>query len=131
MLNSKLFSRRWHMFAKYFDVNEFACRCGECRYAKGRIRECDVNPLLVEELDVLREALDAPLVVSSGLRCQEHNAACGGVSSSQHLIGTAADVTTADLDFLKDLTTDWPGGRGDGDTFVHLDVRPRRARWSY
>lgn len=44
-------------------------------------------------LDPLREALNRPITVSSGYRSPLVNRAVGGASSSQHVLGQAADIT--------------------------------------
>ena len=44
-------------------------------------------------LDPLRDALGRPIVVSSGYRAPLVNRAVGGASSSQHVLGQAADIT--------------------------------------
>lgn len=44
-------------------------------------------------LDPLREALGRPIVVSSGYRSPLVNRTVGGASSSQHVLGQAADIT--------------------------------------
>ena len=43
-------------------------------------------------LEPLRVAMDEPIKIGSGFRCQQLNKAVGGVSSSQHLKGQAADL---------------------------------------
>lgn len=43
-------------------------------------------------LDPLREALNRPITVSSGYRSPLVNRAVGGASSSQHVLGQAADI---------------------------------------
>lgn len=45
-------------------------------------------------LDPLREAWGRPLTVTSGYRCPELNRAVGGVATSMHTSGRAADITT-------------------------------------
>lgn len=48
---------------------------------------------LVENLlEPLREAWEQPLFINSGYRCRELNEKVGGVESSQHRKGQAADV---------------------------------------
>ena len=48
---------------------------------------------LVENiLDPLRGAYGKPIIITSGFRCEELNKAVGGVSSSQHRLGQAADI---------------------------------------
>lgn len=48
--------------------------------------------LCVELLQPLRNALGVGLYISSGYRCPELNEAVGGVATSQHTTGQAADV---------------------------------------
>ena len=43
-------------------------------------------------LEPLREAMNEPIRISSGYRCERLNRAVGGVSNSQHLKGQAADI---------------------------------------
>lgn len=54
-------------------------------------------------LDPVREALKRPIIVSSGYRSQELNKAVGGVVTSQHCFGCAADITCTDMDALGKL----------------------------
>lgn len=43
-------------------------------------------------LEPLRVAMNEPIKIGSGFRCQQLNKSVGGVSSSQHLKGQAADL---------------------------------------
>ena len=43
-------------------------------------------------LEPLREAMNEPIRISSGYRCERLNRAVGGVSNSQHTKGQAADL---------------------------------------
>ena len=43
-------------------------------------------------LEPLRVAMNRPIKISSGYRCEKLNAAVGGVRNSQHLKGQAADI---------------------------------------
>jgi hypothetical protein len=54
----------------------------------------NLEALVENVLDPLREAWGAPLTVNSGYRCAALNAAVGGAKKSQHLTGCAADITT-------------------------------------
>lgn len=69
--------------------------------SKARERGIDNTPppellprlvLLAEMLERVRSTLDAPVVVTSGYRCPELNRAVGGVTSSDHTQGHAADI---------------------------------------
>jgi hypothetical protein len=46
---------------------------------------------LCQTLEIVRAALDKPMVISSGYRCPELNKAIGGAANSAHLYGLAAD----------------------------------------
>jgi len=51
-----------------------------------------IKALVGNVLQPLRDAWGEPLVINSGYRCPELNKAVGGVPSSQHVLGEAADV---------------------------------------
>ncbi len=48
--------------------------------------------LVSRVLDPLREAWGSPIIVTSGYRCEELNKRVGGVKTSYHLRGMAADI---------------------------------------
>lgn len=56
--------------------------------------KCNINQLIDNILDPLRESWKQPIIVSSGYRCPKLNKIVGGASSSQHLLGQAADIHT-------------------------------------
>ncbi len=47
--------------------------------------------LVAEALETVRTLLGVPVIVSSGYRCAKLNSACGGVPTSAHCLGWAAD----------------------------------------
>ena len=51
-----------------------------------------IENLVVNLLQPLREVYGKPMKINSGYRCPELNAAVGGVPTSQHTKGEAADV---------------------------------------
>lgn len=51
--------------------------------------------LIRECLDPIRERWGKPIIVTSGYRCPELNAAVGGAPTSQHMKGEAADIKDA------------------------------------
>lgn len=73
---------------KHFERPEFACHCGG-KYCNGFPMEMEETLIVVA--DRVRDHFDAPMIVSSGVRCSRHNAAVGGVSNSRHLKGKAMD----------------------------------------
>ena len=55
---------------------------------------------LSEFLQTIRNELHLPIIVNSGYRSKEVNEAVGGVSSSYHCKGLAADIKCSDMDKL-------------------------------
>ena len=51
-------------------------------------------------LQTIRNELHLPIIVNSGYRSKEVNEAVGGVSSSYHCKGLAADIKCSDMDKL-------------------------------
>ncbi len=54
----------------------------------------NLERLITNLLDPIRDIWGKPLIVNSGYRCTQLNNAVGGVSNSNHLKGEAADITT-------------------------------------
>lgn len=109
-----------------FTEAEAKCKCGCGRMV--------INPLLVRLLEAIRAAAGhKPVLVHSWNRCAKHNKEVGGAANSQHLYGTAADISIKGLKPLmlaKIAEECGADGIGIYDTFVHVDVRGYKARWS-
>ena len=75
---------------KYFRINEFRCHCG-CQMPAEV--EANIEALVSNVLDPLRDEYGKPIYVNSGYRCEKHNKAVGGVPRSQHMVGQAADIS--------------------------------------
>ena len=95
---------------------------------------------LAQQLQYLREYTGKPIRINSGYRSPEHNKKIGGVKTSQHLLGKAADITIKGLEpklvheIIEDLIDKGDmlqGGLGLYDSFVHYDIRKTKARWDY
>lgn len=65
-----------------------------------------ITALVTEILQPLRDAWGKPMCVNSGYRCAELNVAVGGVPTSQHVKGEAADIATDDPYSLANLARD-------------------------
>ena len=87
---NKTASGTWWDDIKYFDRSEFACKCGG-RYCNGY--PVEPNEVLVRLADRARAEFGAPATISSGVRCNQHNANVGGVSNSKHKDGVAMDIS--------------------------------------
>ena len=116
---------------KYFDRDEFKCKCG--KHCNGFPVEPDEQ--LVNLLERIRKHFGVPVTVNSGIRCKTHNSNVGGVSGSQHLKGTAADISVKGVDPAKvaayaETLLPGTGGIGIYKNFVHVDVRKTKSRWN-
>lgn len=56
----------------------------------------NIKALVEDVLQPLRDSWGGPLFINSGYRCPELNKAVGGVPTSQHVTGSAADVACSD-----------------------------------
>ena len=89
----------------------------------------EVNPTLVDKLEELRTAIgNKPIRVTSGYRSSEYNKEVGGVSKSQHLTGSAADITVKGMTSTELKKVADKVGFGYTETYknkphLHLDVR--------
>ena len=112
--------------SEHFAVNEFVCHC--C--GKGADK---IDRRLVDLLEQLRTKAGAPIHINCGYRCPKHNAEVGGVQNSQHVLGTAADITIPQISFdsavklVQDLPFDgtgfYPPLEKGGAWFIHVDTR--------
>ena len=82
--------------SKNFDYKEFEKTDVPGMQVRNTITSTEVRDsikaLVDEVLQPLRDAWDEPLAINSGYRCPEVNKAVGGVPTSQHTKGEAADV---------------------------------------
>ena len=109
---------------KYFDRSEFKCNCGG-KYCTGFPAE--PHPLLVKVADRVREHFGAAAIISSGVRCETHNANVGGVSNSRHLNGKAMDFrisgkTAAQVLAYVQAQPEIRYAYDIDGTYVHMDV---------
>lgn len=51
----------------------------------------NINLLVDNVLDPVRDMVNAPIIITSGYRCPQVNRLVGGVDNSQHMSGCAAD----------------------------------------
>ena len=117
-----------------FWMAEFHCRDGTkvpYEYVPHVTRLADI-------LQIIRDATNSPLQITSGYRTPEHNARVGRASHSQHLTGKAADIVSQrytpeelyeTIERLIRQKKIPEGGLGLYNSFVHYDNRGRKARW--
>ena len=113
--------------SKHFRVREFASKDGADKVL--------IDDDLVKLLENIREAAGGKAVtINSGYRSPEHNKAVGGVSNSQHVKGTAADIVVAGtgpltVGQIAEYYLNTKGGIGVYKSFTHVDTRATRSRW--
>ena len=123
---------------KNFSRAEFACPCCGAD---------NISTYVVNALQRIRDTIDKPLVITSGIRCMAHNAKIGGVKGSAHvpadlhdgegLVGHAVDIKCVDAvtryKLLK-VATKFFVRIGIGASFIHLDndtAKPQTVAWDY
>lgn len=112
--------------AEFFRLDEFQCPCCHCVM---------LHPLLLQKLKGLRHRMAKPVIITSGYRCPSYNREEGGVKSSYHLLGMAADIYVPEIpltEVLKVAEEFYFQGIGfyPDRNFLHLDVRPtKQLRW--
>lgn len=119
---------------EFFKRDEFRCKCGGL-YCHGFPVEPD--PELIRILEKIRAYFGKPVRINSGVRCAAHNSspAVGGATQSQHLKGTAADITVDGVEpsrvaMYAETLLPKTGGIGRYKAFTHIDVRSVKARWN-
>lgn len=120
----RLYRKSGERLSPNFRVEEFACKNGE--------KVVLIDTELVEVLQSLRDMLGKPININSAYRTLAHNKKVGGQELSPHLAGQAADIVCPGYppsEIAKAAETVGFRGIGLYDTFVHVDVNPRRCRW--
>ena len=110
---------------RFFGRAEFMCNCGG-KYCGGFPAE--PVRMLVETADKVRAHFGKEAIVSSGVRCKQHNKNVGGVTNSKHLTGRAMDFCISCkkapevLDYVKSLPEVRYAYDIDG-RYIHMDVK--------
>ena len=121
---------------KYFTVEELCRSTTAVKYNISNIPTKEIiqnlEDLINNLLQPLRERYGKPIIVTSGYRCKELNKRVGGVINSQHIKGEAADIICKDKLELKELfeicklfefdQLIWEG------TWIHISYRKGKNR---
>ena len=110
-----------------FKVKEFACKDGSDAIL--------ISDELVQLLQKIRDNFGKAVSINSAYRSPAHNAAVGGSTKAQHMLGTAADiwiggVTPLEVAQYAEYLQPKAGGIGLYQSFTHVDVRSNRTRWN-
>lgn len=109
-----------------FKVSEFRCNDGSDKVL--------ISDELVTLIQKIRNHFSRAVTINSAYRTESYNKKIGGATRSQHILGTAADITISGVaplavaqyaEFLQPQS----GGIGVYTTFTHVDVRSSRSRW--
>ena len=116
---------------KYFKINEF-----DSPDEPGSGNK--MSDEIVHMLDAARKIYGKPMKINSGYRTISHNKKVGGVSSSSHIKGLAADIACSNsvdrfkmLGALKQVGFKRIGVAG---TFIHVDIdkdKTQNVIWTY
>lgn len=124
---------------KYFSLSEFLNSATAKRLGIDNTPTFEVVDnlnKLAEYLDVIREKVGKPIIISSGFRCPVLNKAVGGVSNSQHQKGLAADLICADMESLEKVLRETGGfdqlikehRKGSTSFWFHISVCSRNGK---
>lgn len=123
-----------------FEASPTAERKGICNVITTAAVRDAVKELVEKVLQPLRDRVGHPLRINSGYRCPELNRAVGGVATSQHVKGEAADIAAEAPHELAKVVRDTPEIWREVDqmilypTFVHFSHRkggPQRRQLLY
>lgn len=110
---------------QHFKVKEFACKDGS--------QVVFIEDYLVSILDILRNKIGKPVIITSGYRTPEWNAKAGGAKYSYHMRGMAADIRVNGMtpkqvaNMLNGIVPD-ECGIIVYKSWVHFDVRTSKYR---
>ena len=116
---------------KYFSYDEF-----DSPDEIGSGKHMDQDLLVM--IDRARALYGKPIVVTSGFRTESHNKKVGGVKSSSHLKGLAADIACSEsryrFEMIKALLEVGFKRIGVAGTFIHVDIDKNKSQnviWTY
>ena len=126
MIRSYIINRDGNtQITKHFKVKEFACKDGS--------PVVFIDDYLYNILEILRNKLDKPVIITSGYRTPEWNEKCGGAKYSYHMCGMAADIRVNGIspkELANKLNEIVPDKCGIivYKSWVHFDVRHNKYR---
>lgn len=88
------------MYFQHFQSKEFFPNCTADEIAQCVNSNFFDNLLtLLHALDIIRDIVNMPIIITSSYRDKFHNKRVGGVPTSQHMTGSAIDFMCPSLDF--------------------------------
>ena len=112
-----------------FNRSEFACKCG--------CGKDDIKDELAIKVQKVRDLINRPISINSGVRCRVHNALSKSKPTSSHIEGWAADLgysgSRARYELLAAVMQVFDRV-GIANTFIHVDVDANKTAgvvWTY
>lgn len=103
-----------------------------------------IHPRIPVFCQVVRNSIEKPVYITSGVRSPETNARVGGSQNSSHLKGLAVDISTNNKGreipnrdryvIVRELLDLGVTRIGIAKTFIHFDIDPKKAQhviWTY
>ena len=97
-----------------------------------------MDTVFLDKIDFAREVAGVPFNINSGFRCEAHNRAVGGSSTSSHPLGLACDIAARDsrsrFKIIDGLIRAGIKRIGIAKTFIHADDDPDKGpevAWLY
>lgn len=124
--------------SKYFTVKEALWLGSESRMAVPTKKQQKAIWEMAQKMDVVREFLGKPVIVTSWLRPAEYNVKIGGSKNSHHVKGMATDFVVKDMDAesvrqtLLPKIKEWnlrmeDNAHINGGNWIHLDMG--KVKW--
>jgi uncharacterized protein YcbK (DUF882 family) len=117
-----------------FPPNEIVCKClDDCVMKDATMMDTGV----LDDIQIIRQILNRPVVITSALRCAEYNKAIGGKPDSAHVKGLALDIycpTSRERFELYDRLRPLFNRIGIGKDFIHVDAdesKSQNVMWVY
>lgn len=126
--------------SKNFYGTEFDCSCSHADCVNQKISKA-----LIKEVQWIRDVIKTPITITSAFRCSKHqkDLVTRGVNTvvakkSAHEDGLACDMFASSMLYKEFYNVVLPrfNNVGNGKTFVHVDMRPKKADgtkrlWNY
>ena len=114
---------------EYFVREEFQCSC---------CGEEQMDETFLRTLNKARGLGDVPYTITSGYRCESHNAAVGGATHSAHKSGHGVDISCSSTAnrfiIIANLLACGFNRIGVSNNFIHVDDDPSlpcNVMWTY
>lgn len=111
---------------KNFTLNEFKCKCGG-KYCSGF--PVGFSYELASQLQNIRNHFGRAVIITSAVRCNQHNKNVGGVAKSKHKEGRAVDFYVKGISYntLKNYVSSLPHKNyyyNISGSVMHYDINP-------